>query len=248
MRHWLIALGIMVGSEALAAAEQSLDLDTTSIAIDARLPAAADVEQLVAPYRTEVEREIKQVLARAPQPIDSGKPEGALGNLLADSMYDAAAEATGTRVDIAFTNSGGIRNAIPAGDVTVGTIFEVMPFDNSIVVFDLPGTALKSMLDSMAARGGDPISGVRYAIKSGRAHQIEVAGKPFDEKAIYRVATSDYVFDGGGRYAGMHAASRIVRTNMMMRDALIDKVTALAKADGTLVVRPDGRIRKEGPR
>jgi len=245
VRRWLIALCIVVGSASFAAADRSLDLNTTSIAVDGRLPAAADVEQLVAPYRTEVEREVKQVLARAPQVIDSGRPEGALGNLLADAMRDAAGEATGTRVDIAFTNSGGIRNAIPAGDVTVGTIFEVMPFDNSIVVFDLPGTALKSMLDSMAARGGDPISGVRYAIQHSRANQIEVAGKPLDEKAIYRVATSDYVFDGGGRYAGMHAASRVVRTNVMMRDALIDKVSALAKADGTLTVSADGRIRGE---
>ncbi|MBN2358803.1 MAG: 5'-nucleotidase C-terminal domain-containing protein [Deltaproteobacteria bacterium] len=245
MPNWNTALWIVAASVLATAAVPPDELATTSIAVDGRWAGADDVDRLVAPYRAEVEREIRRVLARAPQTIESGKPEGPLGNLLADAMLDAALEATGARVDIAFSNSGGIRNIIPAGDVTVGTVFEVMPFDNTIVVFDLPGTALKSMLDSMAARGGDPIAGVRYVIRRGHAVQITLKGKPLDEKTIYRVATSDYVFDGGGRYAGMHAASRIVRTNVMIRDALMAKISALAGPGGVLTLSGDGRIRGE---
>ena len=53
----------------------------------------------------------------------------------ADAILEAGERAGGPRVDLAITNSGGIRNGIPAGEVTLGSLFEVMPFDNTVVVF-----------------------------------------------------------------------------------------------------------------
>ncbi|MFH1807322.1 MAG: 5'-nucleotidase C-terminal domain-containing protein [Pseudomonadota bacterium] len=223
-----------------------LPVEGTSLAVDDRFPPAADVERLIASYRGEVEAEMLVAVATAPVAITRGRPEGTLGNLIADSIRTAAERNTGQPVDLAFSNAGGVRNDIPAGKVTVGTLFEVMPFDNSIVVFELSGEDLQRTLDSLAARGGDPMSGARYLLKDGRAQDLTIGGRPINPKGRYRVATNDYVFDGGGRIAGLDRATRVVRTGVLLRDALIDQVRELSRGDGTLQLSVDGRIRVAG--
>ena len=62
-------------------------------------------------------------------------PESGLGNLIADAMKEMAQKKYATKVDAAFVNYGGIRSYIPKGEITIGKIFEIMPFDNLIAHF-----------------------------------------------------------------------------------------------------------------
>ena len=70
------------------------------------------------------------------------KAESPLGQFLADLTRGAAATATGQTVDLALQNGGGIRNELPAGKLTYGDLFEVMPFDNRLALVKMPGHAL----------------------------------------------------------------------------------------------------------
>ncbi len=224
------------------------ELSGTILAVDDKLPPDPELEALIAPYRVAVEAEMRELVATAPAPIERRNPEGPLGNLVADAIRAGGAEATGKPVDLAFNNSGGIRNNIPAGPITVGTLFEVMPFDNSIVVFELKGESLQRTLDSAAGRGGDPISGGRLVISRGAATQVTIGGRPLDPERTYRVATNDYVFDGGGRFGGLKDASKVVRTGVLLRDALIEHVRRVTNAEGQLIVAVDGRVQKQEQR
>ncbi|MFN8316800.1 MAG: 5'-nucleotidase [Chitinophagales bacterium] len=97
-------------------------------------------------------------------------------------------------------NLGGIRQPqLPAGNVTLGNIFELMPFDNMIVLLVLDGKTTKQFLDIMAASGGLPISGVRYTISNETATAISFNGVPFDENKTYTLAISDYLANGGDK-------------------------------------------------
>ena len=72
-----------------------------------------------------------------------------------------------THVDAAFINYGGIRSYLPKGDITIGRIFELMPFDNLIVLQEIKGDTLLSFLNFIAERNGWPISGISSTSKIG---------------------------------------------------------------------------------
>ncbi len=221
----------------------ALETQGTLLAIDKSVPADPAIQQMIAPYAKKVSAEMSEVIAQAETALTRTHPEGKMGDLVVDAMRRAASDSTGKAVDIAFTNAGGVRNDIGAGPITMGSVFEVMPFDNTIVVFELTGEALQKTLDSVAGRGGDPVSGMRMAVERGRAVDVQIAGKPLDPKAHYRVATNDYVFDGGGHFGGLREASKVVRTGVLLRDALIDEIRQRSQKDGILRVQLDGRMR-----
>src|SRR5690606_33834419 len=127
-------------------------------------------------------------------------PEGALGNFAADAMRTVAAEALGEPVDIAVTNNGGLRVPIPEGPITVGALFELMPFENALVLLTLSGTQVDSLAGQIARIGGEPVAGLTFTIEepSRRAVDVRVNGEPVDPGRLYRVVTSDYLADIGG--------------------------------------------------
>ena len=221
-----------------------LKLQGTLLVVNNRVLPDPAVQHMLQPYRQKVQAEMSEVIARADVPLTRKQPEGAMGNLVVDAMREAASDSTGQPVDLAFTNAGGVRNDLGAGPITMGSVFEVMPFDNTIVVFELTGEALQKTLNSVAGRGGDPVSGVRMAIERGRATDILIDGKALDLKAKYRIATNDYVFDGGGHFGGLHEAEKVVRTGVLLRDALISEIRKRSQKDGVLHPLVDGRMRR----
>lgn len=221
-----------------------ITIDGTSLAVNDSVPPDPSVQAMLAPFTEQVAAEMKQTIATADAALTRDRPEGAMGNLVVDAMRKAAADSTGKPVDVAFTNAGGVRNDLPAGVITLGSVFEVMPFDNTIVVFELSGEALQKTLNSVAGRGGDPVSGLRMRISKGNAVDVVIGGKALDPEGHYRVATNDYVFDGGGRFGGLHEAKRVVRTGVLLRDALVAEIQRRNKRDGSLRPLVDGRMQK----
>src|SRR4029077_6982377 len=89
--------------------------------------------------------------------------ESTLGNMVTDAMREAVG------ADIAFQNSGGLRADIPDGVVTRSTIYEVMPFDNTIVMMGLTGPEVRRALEDGRAGGRvTQVSGLRYSFDLNR--------------------------------------------------------------------------------
>ncbi len=183
---------------------------------------AERVDALIAPYRARMEAQMGEVLAHSPLEMRTGRPEGLLGALAADIILDAARAASGLPVSVCVLNNGGLRAPLPAGPVTLGQVYEIMPFDNEIVVLELSAEQVRILADQIAARGGEPVAGLTFQLSGERAESVRVEGRPLAEKA-YWVATNSYLAQGGGGMPVLwEPQGRPVLTGVLIRDALIE--------------------------
>ncbi len=194
------------------------------------------VAALLQPYADSISAAMSRTVfrSRARVPADGLRDgESPLGNFVADVIRDE------TGADLAIINSGGIRAALPAGPVTVGDVYTILPFDNRLVVVTMPGWQVRELLDFTARRLGKggfaQVSGVSFVIRGGRASYIRVGGKPLDSDRFYRLGTVDFLTGGGDGYTIFAKAAKLEETDLLLRDAAI----------GFLARKPDYRFRKE---
>ncbi len=217
-------------------------------------PQPDGLEALIAPYRDVLRMKMGEVLAVSPAEMRARDPEGPLGNLVCDIVLDRARAATGMPVDICVLNNGGLRAALPPGSVTLGHVYEIMPFDNEIVVLRLSGPQIRVLADEIAAAGGEPVAGLSLAIRDGRAVELLVGGNgdlaPVADRE-YLVATSDYLANRGGQMEALwHPIVGQILTGVLVRDALVDAFRAAGAQSmepdeiGELPVPALGRVRK----
>jgi len=144
-----------------------------------------------------------------------------LGNWIADVMKDAVG------ADIGLQNPGGIRTELAAGPVTVGEVFEIMPFDNRIVRVRLTGAQVKEALEN----GVSPstciqVSGVSFAFDPAKPRGERVrdlktaAGLPVDPAATYLVATNDFMAQGGDGFSVFTRGTDLTDTGILVREAM----------------------------
>ncbi|MDP1762845.1 MAG: 5'-nucleotidase [Sediminibacterium sp.] len=193
--------------------------------------AAADssLVKMLQPYAATLNITMNKVIGFSNSNLFAKQPESGLGNFMADAIKLMAEKKFGKKVDAGFVNQGGIRSYISKGNITVGKIFELMPFDNLVVLQELKGSILQQFLDKTAADGGWPVSvGVTMGIKNKKAIQVQIGGKAIDPEATYVIANSDYVANGG---SDCEMLRRIPKQDKgyLMRDALIDYVTTFTK-------------------
>mgnify|MGYP000371137957 FL=1 len=118
----------------------------------------SSIIQLFTPYKKKMTKEITKSLSFSPKILErtDGNLQSTLGNLVADLSYEKANELfknkTGKTVDFSMSNYGGIRAAIMKGDVTVSNAFELMPFDNTIVVVELNYDKIKALFNYFVAK------------------------------------------------------------------------------------------------
>src|SRR5690606_12284314 len=117
-----------------------------------------------------------------------------------------------------------LRNPLPQGDITVGHIFELMPFENTISVLTLSGVQVQRMADQIAADGGEPVSGIRFRINNGKATDILVNYEPLNPDSTYLVATNNYMADRGGSIEALWNPIHRVDLDVLIRDAMIEYI------------------------
>ena len=123
----------------------------------------------------------------------------------------------------------------------VGKIFELMPFDNILVLQKLKGSELQQLLDLIAARGGWPVAGMTMQIKDKKAINVMVGGKPLDPNAVYSVVNSDFVANGGDNADLLKALPRDTK-GYLMRDALFDYINKLKREGKNITARIENRV------
>ena len=196
----------------------------------------------IAPYKAQLDAEMNEVIGTISSEISKHKPESALGNLVADVMLDRMIR-EGFDPDLAIVNYGGLRVPYLApGPLTVGEIFELSPFDNLIHVLEVPGDVLDSALMAIATFEGWPVSrGLKMVISNKAITSVSLHGMPIDPNKTYKVATLDYVANGGDDMS-MFIPLKRQQTRFLLRDILIDHVRALTAGGQTLSATTDGRI------
>lgn len=198
------------------------------------------VAETVETYNAQIAKAMEVVVAQAPKGLSSeGKYQGdsPLGNWTSDILREIA------RADIGIVNSGGLRASFQPGPISVGAVYSVFPFDNAVVTVDVEGQLLQRILDTTASYLGGSgflqFSGLTFRIENAKAREIRVNGKPLDPKRVYKVATLDYVAQGGDRQPLFAEAKNYQGQGVLLRDAILDYL----KKHPTITPPATGRIK-----
>lgn len=223
---------------------QVVSVTTEAIPVDATADAVQDLTYTayLVPTKADLEREMNVQIGYAPERLWVGEPECPMLNWATDALWEAAKKVYPGKVDIAIVNMGGMRCEWPAGAVTKGSVFELMPFDNMLVVLTLKGSDIIALCESFAQYGGQGVAGMRVTVIDGHLADVQIAGKAVNPKATYTVATSDYLSGGTDH---MEALTRHVdywKSDLKIRDLYLEAVqtqdTIRAAVDGRMTMKP----------
>ncbi|SZD73756.1 bifunctional UDP-sugar hydrolase/5'-nucleotidase periplasmic precursor [Candidatus Ornithobacterium hominis] len=168
--------------------------------IDSLTPPHRDAQQLIAPYKKQLDAQMDKVITYNPYILNKDGLNSNLALVSADALLAVANEVYqknyGKEVDAALTNSGGLRRNFTPGNLTVRSIYELMPFENEVVVVRISGQKFKEMIEYLRKGKGHPIAGFSFA-RQGEDSDILIKNQPFDVNKTYTIATTDFLQKGG---------------------------------------------------
>lgn len=206
------------------------------------------VESVIAGYRGQLESVMNQVLAHSAHRMERGTPEGLLNNFVADLILEQGTSLyqpdDGLQIDFCLLNYGGLRTGIPEGPVTRSRIYELMPFENEMVVITLSPEETMRLFDYvMSANVGMPVSGIRLREEAGEII-TSIGSNPFDPQRNYKVLTSDYLAGGGDNMDFFLDPLKLEFLGVKIRDAIIAHLLKEDAAGREIHSELDGRISK----
>ena len=186
--------------------------------------------------------------------------EDPTGNLITDAMRTYYKQA-----DIAVQNAGGLRIDMPKGHVYRETLNTLMPFDNYLLLVDMPAQDIKRLLkvSSTLKHGATKVAGVVYQIEQGcqnpedingdgkidswenncLCEEIVINGKPLESNRTYKVAVSDFMFNGGDSHAGVFEHSTLIEKGPVIKSIFLDYVK-----NANACFTRDGLVKSDAPR
>jgi 2',3'-cyclic-nucleotide 2'-phosphodiesterase (5'-nucleotidase family) len=221
--------------------------------VDSSIADDPAVDKMLEPYSPKVHALDNVIGTLKGELRKSGMGAGSLGNFVTDGMRAAADLKLGRPVDLAVTNSGGMRkNTITEGELRQSDIFELMPFDNALIILNLSGEQLMKVL-AIVATGRDAQSGARVVYRTNADKKTEMQSaklldahnheREIDPKAVYTIVTIDYLVSrGGATYSVLTEGKNTRPLGVTLRDALIDYVKAETAAGRAIKPNLDGRF------
>jgi len=206
------------------------------------------IETFIQPYKEKVEKEMNTVLSYTPKELNryDAELESSLGNLMADLCYEKANPVfnsrTGKNIDFTLFNFGGIRASISKGEITTRNAFQLMPFENNLVVVELSTEKLNELVAYLInEERAHPLSKQVKLVITKRGYNLEIDNSPIDTSKTYYVLTSDYLQRGGDNMNFFKNPVNLYNTDYKVRNAMIDYF----RETDTIRVKLDGRFRKE---
>ena len=179
----------------------------------------SSIDSIISPYRNELNKEMNQVLATANIDFLVSRPCGSMNNWFADALLNSQLEYEKFDAPVmCLFNTGGIRSSINKGDVTLGDMYKVMPFDNTIVYVKMPISSISVIENYLRISGGEPISGA--ALKNGKL----IFNESLNSSSYFWVITSDYLFNGGDKMSFFNQNLSSEITDILVRNVLIEEV------------------------
>lgn len=204
-----------------------------------------EIEAMIQPYKETLEDKMNEVIGILDDDLQKHKPNSTLGNWFADVLAKQGAVIFDEDVDFAIQNYGGLRiPEIKKGELTVGQIYELMPFDNTFILVDLRTQDVLALAAKMAQKGGWPISeAISYTLQDTVASDIMIHGEPLANDKVYKVIIPDYIANGGDNCHFLVDLPR-KESSILLRDGIIDYVRQETKAGRTLHVDNSKRINR----
>mgnify|MGYP002633119135 len=208
-------------------------IEAKRLEINDSLVSVSKIEDFIKPFREHVNNNLDSVLAYSFDTYSKtdGDLNTAIGNLMADAVMEEAnpvfESRTGHKIDIVLLNHGGIRAILSKGNITTRTAYEIMPFENSVVVTELKGTHIKEMIAYLQkAKRSHPISGLTIKLdKDYELIEAKINGELIDDNRTYYVATNDYLYSGGDSMDFFQKSDTLHDLDYRIRNVLIDYFT-----------------------
>lgn len=205
-------------------------IEGKKITITDKEPQNQQIDNFVKPYREHINKDLDSILAYCPVTLDKneGKWQTTIGNLMADVtihrgniVFEAREK---KEIDLCILNNGGIRAILPKGNVTARTAYEIMPFENSLVVIALKGEQIFELVNYfIETQKPHPLAGITFTIaKDKTAKNILIQGKAVNKDSIYLVATNDYLSNGGDNMVFFLKGIQKYDLDYKLRNVLID--------------------------
>ncbi len=205
----------------------------------------SSIHQQILPYQKKIQDSMNQQLAEVVEPLIKETPEGNLGNFACDALFkkhvDYLNDPT-TKADFVLLNNGGLRTNVPAGNLTTGKIFELMPFDNELVIVTLDSIGMLQLLDFIAKKGGMPVSQLKLKIQNNSATEVIIGSELLNHQKNYKVLTSDYLVNGGDNMVFFKNSIQKIQLKKLIRTALIEYCLDESKKGNKISSIKDGRI------
>lgn len=188
-----------------------------------------EITDLIKPYKEAIQAEMDSVLAYAPfsHTKKDSKLNTAVGNMMADAVFEMATPIFEKRAGYPFNavllNYGGIRSALNQGNITTRTAYELMPFENEVVVVELSGRQIKDLFDYLKNGTAHPISGMEIVLtKDGEIKKARIQGQEIIDNETYFIATNDYLKNGGDGMYFFAKPISVLGLDYKIRNVLID--------------------------
>ncbi len=182
-------------------------------------------EKKINKWKKHVSKISDQVLCTIPTPLTrSYGEESYLGNMVCDAMLKGQPE-----LDFVISNSGGLRQDVDAGEVTIGRLISAFPFTNSLEIIDMKGADIRSLFE----HGAGLTNGILQVSKGvemkyddskpmkSRVTMLNIKGVPLDDEKIYKFGTSNFLADGGDGFVFKNAISK-KNTGIQVIQLMID--------------------------
>lgn len=214
------------------------------------------MKQFLAPYKHVVDSVNSRVIATASFALNSDDRNGAYANWAADfarlygtRMLDSLRRAGRDvpQLDFGLMNVGGIRQNMPAGDVTEGEILSTFPFSNHLVVASIKGQDFIDAMKVAASKGGEAISGNLRVVTDGKGNLIRVVidGEEMDPEKEYIYATIDYLFWGNDDLRSLANSKLIWRDDVEVSVPILRYVEEQGRLGVPIAPDPNGRFVKQ---
>jgi len=229
----------------------STEVKTQNISVvDNVIPLDSQLVLLYLPYKNILEKDMGRVISFSENEMVKEKPESGLTNLLADLLLEEGqmdAMRSNLQIEpvVSFFNYGGIRTWLPKGDITVGKIFELMPFENEMVFIQLTGEQLQQFYDIVAENGGSSVGNMRFVISNNKAKNIMIDKEMLDSASKYWMVTNDYSANGGDDLVVFTQRLELISSGKKIRDVIISNFEKRKINGLNLIENLDGRIINE---
>jgi 2',3'-cyclic-nucleotide 2'-phosphodiesterase (5'-nucleotidase family) len=208
----------------------SIKVEGKRIPIQKTIAPDTTIQNFIKPYSVHLNKTLDSALAYNPSNLNknNGKLNTALGNLMADIVMEQAnpilKSRTNREIDFVLLNHGGIRSNISKGKVSARTAYNIMPFENEIVVVEITGKKVNEMLKYLErAKTAHPVSGINISVdKNYRVINAKIQGKAINTNQNYLIATSDYLQQGGDNMKFFEDPVNVYKIDYKLRNSFID--------------------------
>lgn len=221
--YLLLGLGLFALTDCAPSLYKTTQGD--NLAVSEEILTDPTLDYFIQPYKVSLESKMNTVIGQTDSPIlKSGKGETPIGNLVADLQKEFAEEVLGYPINISIMNNGGIRNTLPKGEITLGNIFEISPFENYLFILELEGNDVGKLATYAVQNRNLGINGMEIESLEGEIITLRVNGLEIDGSKIYLLALNDYIANGGDGMEFLKKLPRKIESDYLIRDILIQQI------------------------